>query len=154
MQAISLVKQQAAIIKIPAAIKEIPPNRWLFFQVVSFFMLQPVRRPIREFIRSLGIIFPTTTIDSPKRPQTSWLISIRTEERDSTPPKAVYRKKPVIPSKRSMETIPITRHTFSLLCPFSSRLAQNLAIPSIKRPNKRVTAGRIRASYLLPHRLT
>ena len=84
MQAISLVKQQAAIIKIPAAIKEIPPNRWLFFQVVSFFMLQPVRRPIREFIRSLGIIFPTTTIDSPKRPQTSWLISIRTK---GTPPR-------------------------------------------------------------------
>ena len=47
--------------------KEIPPNRWLFFQVISFFILHLVRKPIAEFIRIFGIIFPKTIMNIPSR---------------------------------------------------------------------------------------
>ncbi len=67
-------------------IKEIPPACWHFFQVTSFFMLQCVRNPITEFIRSLGMIFPVTIINTPMMPKTSWTISNETDDKFSILP--------------------------------------------------------------------
>ena len=47
-QAKPFVKQQINMIRSPTTMKEIPPNRWLFFQVISFFILHLVRKPIAE----------------------------------------------------------------------------------------------------------
>src|SRR5699024_4565154 len=78
------VKKQAKIVTIPVRIKVIPPKRWLFFHVVSFFILHTVRRPITEFIRNLGMTFPISIIPMPNIPKISWNKSIGTEERFST----------------------------------------------------------------------
>ena len=66
-QAKPFVKQQINMIRSPTTMKEIPPNRWLFFQVISFFILHLVRKPIAEFIRIFGIIFPQTIMNIPSR---------------------------------------------------------------------------------------
>ena len=60
-----LVSKLMTNIIIPAVINEIPPNRWLFFQTASFFMLHFVLKPIIEFNRVLGIMFPMIIIKMP-----------------------------------------------------------------------------------------
>lgn len=70
-QAKPFIKQLTASIIIPTIINDMPPNRWLFFQVVSFFILQFVLNPMQEFIRNFGIMFPMIIIDTPKIPKMS-----------------------------------------------------------------------------------
>lgn len=70
-QAKPFIKKLTASIIIPTIINDMPPNRWLFFQVVSFFILQFVLNPMQEFIRNFGIMFPMIIIDTPKIPKMS-----------------------------------------------------------------------------------
>ena len=67
----SFVRRQTMMVKIPATINDIPPKNWLFFHVVSFFILHFVRKPIREFIRNFGITFPVMIIIIPKTPKST-----------------------------------------------------------------------------------
>ena len=46
--------------------KAYPPNCWLFCHTASFFMLQEVRRPAREFRSTLGIQNPIRISSTPK----------------------------------------------------------------------------------------
>ena len=62
------VKKHTMIIITPSTINEIPPKRWLFFHVVSFFILHTVLSPAIEFIRSFGIILPNIIIATPGSP--------------------------------------------------------------------------------------
>lgn len=66
-----LVKKQIRRIINPVKIEAAPPKRWLFFQVVSFLMLQGVLTPMKEFKRNFGIIFPVIIIVIPKMPKRS-----------------------------------------------------------------------------------
>ena len=66
-----LVKKHTMIIMIPPIINEIPPKRWLFFHVVSFFILHTVLSPATEFIRNYGIILPNIIIATPRSPNKS-----------------------------------------------------------------------------------
>ena len=70
-QEMPFVKKHTMIIITPPTINEIPPKRWLFFYVVSFFILHTVLSPAIEFIRSFGIILPNIIIATPSSPNTS-----------------------------------------------------------------------------------
>ena len=70
-QEMPFVKKHTMSIIIPLTINEIPPKRWLFFHVVSFFMLHTVLSPTAEFIRGFGIMLPNRIIATPSSPNTS-----------------------------------------------------------------------------------
>ena len=65
------VKKHTMIIIKPPIINEIPPKRWLFFHVVSFFILHTVLSPTTEFIRNFGMILPKIIIETPSSPNKS-----------------------------------------------------------------------------------
>ena len=70
-QEMPFVKKHTMIIIIPLTINEIPPKRWPFFHVVSFFILHTLLSPTTEFIRSFGIMLPNIIIATPSSPNTS-----------------------------------------------------------------------------------
>ena len=70
-QEMPFVKKHTMIIIMPLTINEIPPKRWPFFHVVSFFILYTLLSPTTEFIRSFGIMLPNIIIATPSSPNTS-----------------------------------------------------------------------------------
>lgn len=68
----------------PVNMETSPENLWHFFQALSLFMLQGTRKPITEFFRSFGAMFPTPMSIRPTRVKTSCIRSTGTEPRSST----------------------------------------------------------------------
>ena len=82
-QAPALVVRLTAVIRMPLMIKVMPPNFWLFFQVISFFLLHVVRNPMTELFFSFGTMLPHTTSSRPRPANQQFVIFTGSSERFS-----------------------------------------------------------------------
>ena len=83
-QAVPFVSRLAAIMQNPLMIKVTPPNFWLFSQVISFFRLHFVRRPMIELFFRRGIRAPQRIRKIPRHRNTRLKRSTGTSDRFST----------------------------------------------------------------------
>ena len=140
----------APAVTTPTPAKSLPPNRWVFSHTRSLSSVHRVRTPNQGFRFTRGMSAPSTASSRPSPAKGS---RSPTPGSFSTPAQAVYSTKAHSPSRAARVTVPRPRVRENARSPPFTFLPQKLQERK-KAPSSKVSPGRSKASYLLPHRST